>query len=322
LGEVAARERVVLDLTGDDSEGEDVAAALGAEEAEQLTAPPDEAVPKETDLEQSGAPSVEAARGAGEQDAPPEEVPRLAAATSAAPAVSASQGEPDVTALESDAAGMLAQPFGDAAAQDQAEAAAQAPGVSEPPAALPAEQAAAEDAGKDAAPVGEPQALVGPAQAVAPATSGALLVARPTVPAPSKGKEPVPQETLPEASSGSSLGDGVKVAASESGEGLTWRHRRTRETLFKLEPQQEEAEEEAVDRAVQQLADGFTALGESHLVRFLVVLNVSSPGRSSSDVLIDAEVVGAQRRQERVPPWRRWPLHAAGGEPEGSPPGS
>ncbi|OEL12676.1 hypothetical protein BAE44_0026305, partial [Dichanthelium oligosanthes] len=230
----AAGERVVLDLTGDDSEGEDMAAMLEAvmetEEVEETnpewsTALPDK-VAQEVDPERSGALPDEAALEVGAQDAPLEEVPCLTASAAAAPTATVGQEAPDTMAQASDAAGVSALRLEGVAARDRTEVAAQTSGGSVPPAVLPSEPLAAEDTGRDVAPVGESQALVEPERVAAPATSGALVVARPMAPASVKGKEPAPQETLPDASFGSSSGEGVDVAASESGDELIWRHHR------------------------------------------------------------------------------------------------
>ncbi|OEL17553.1 hypothetical protein BAE44_0021428 [Dichanthelium oligosanthes] len=157
---VAAGERVVQDLTGDDSEGEDVAAMLEAvmetEEVEKANqersaALPDEVVPREVDPERSGALPDEAAP----EDAPSEEASRLTVSLSAAPTATAGQEAPDAVARASDAADIPALPLEGVTAWDGTEATAQASGGLAPPAVLPSEPLAAEDTGRDVAPVGE-----------------------------------------------------------------------------------------------------------------------------------------------------------------------
>ncbi|OEL13336.1 hypothetical protein BAE44_0025645 [Dichanthelium oligosanthes] len=143
-------ETEVLDLTGDASEEEDVAAMLEAvmeEEVVEETDPersvvlPDEAVPGVIDLERSGAlpdeaaPEAmdpersealpdEAAPEAGARDVPPEEVPHMTATTSVAPTATTSEETPDAMAQVMDAADAPTLPLSGATAQDETEVAA------------------------------------------------------------------------------------------------------------------------------------------------------------------------------------------------------
>jgi hypothetical protein len=278
-GGTAARETEVLDLTGDASDEEDVAAMLEAviegevveeTDPERSVAPPDEAVPGETDLEWSGASLSEAAPDTGVRDAPLEEEPYETATASAVPTTMVGEETPDAAAPASVAVDAPAPPL--ATAQDRAEAVTPVFGGSEPPAVLLSEQHAAEDTDREVAPEGESQALEESGRAAAPAASDALTVARRTAPASAKGKEPAPPKTNPEASSGSSSDQGIEMATSGSGDELMWRHRRSRQILFHLDLRREKKEQEEVDRAVKLLTEAFIALGNSHRVRFRVTL--------------------------------------------------
>jgi hypothetical protein len=147
-GGAATGEREVLDLTGDDSEEEDVAATKEAvmetveeRDPERSTARPDEAVPE-----------------AGEKDVSPEEALRATPTTSGLPVAAVGLVAPDATAQASDAADVPVLPLGGVPVLDQSEVAAQVPGGSAPPATSLGERTAAEDAEKDVPPAGVSQA--------------------------------------------------------------------------------------------------------------------------------------------------------------------
>ncbi|OEL17502.1 hypothetical protein BAE44_0021479 [Dichanthelium oligosanthes] len=94
------------------------------------------------------------------------------------------------------------------------------------------------------------------------ATSGALVPARPAVPASERGKEPTPPEALPEASAESSSGWDVDEDASSSGHEITWRRLQTGEVLFTLNTLEEEELATEMPLAVRQLTEAFAQMDD------------------------------------------------------------